>query len=152
MPCLFQARIIGLLIPLINLNKETVTKIQTLSIQTLLAIFSVVILFHISILLGLLPMEITWGGRLKTREDMFVFEFISISVVLGMIITLLIKGNYLKVKISEKIINGILWACLIIFLLNTVGNFFAKTWIEKSFSLVTLFFSYLFWIILRNKN
>jgi len=84
---------------------------------------------------------------------MYVFEIISILINLFLGFVLLIKGNYLKKLIPTKAMNIILWVFLFIFGLNTIGNIFAETLFEKSFSLLTLIFTYLIWTILKkNKN
>ncbi|HEY1023819.1 MAG TPA: hypothetical protein VGE26_01540, partial [Sphingobacteriaceae bacterium] len=46
----------------------------------------------------------------------------------------------------------VLWIFLVIFLLNTVGNMFAKTTFEQTFAVITLLFSVLIWNILRKKK
>ncbi len=46
----------------------------------LIGIAVLAIFFHFLILLKIIPYDITWGGRLKSDEEMFVFETISIIV------------------------------------------------------------------------
>ena len=111
-----------------------------------------VILFHLCIMLKIVPYEITWGGRLKNESEMYLFETISIIINLFLFLILLIKGNYLERFISMKKINVILWVFFTIFGLNTIGNILAKTYFEKFFALLTLFFSILIWIILRKNK
>ena len=101
------------------------------------------------IMIKIVPYEISWGGRLKNDYDMYVFETISIIINLFLFSILLIKGKYLGGFISNKIVNITLWIFFVLFVLNTVGNIFAKTYFEKFFALLTLFFSTLIWIILR---
>lgn len=123
-----------------------------ISIKLALSLITAVTIFHFSILLGIIPYEITWGGRLKNDSEMYVFETISILVNLILGCTLLIKGNYTKPIISSRVVNTILWLFLFLFVFNTIGNLFAKTNFEKLFSLLTLSFSLLIWIILRKKH
>ena len=111
-----------------------------------------VILFHLCIMLKIVSYEITWGGRLKNESEMYVFETISIIINLYLFLTLLIKGNYIKRLISMKKVNVTLWVFFAVFLLNTIGNIISKTYFEKFFALLTLFFSILIWIILRKEN
>jgi hypothetical protein len=105
--------------------------------------------FHLFILLKVIPYDISWGGRLTNDTEMYVFESISILVNLFLFSLLLIKGNYLKEIIPERIVNVLLWIFLVLFALNTVGNIFAETNFEKGFTVLTLSFSVLIWIILR---
>jgi len=121
------------------------------SIKILLALLSAVILFHISVIVKLVPYEIAWGGRLKNDSEMYVFESISIIIILFLGLVLLMKGNHVKFRFSVKAINIILWIYLGLFLLNTIGNIFAKTNFEKTFAVLTFLFAILIWTILKNK-
>jgi membrane protease YdiL (CAAX protease family) len=120
-------------------------------IKLLLFLLSIVTAFHLSIIVKLIPYDITWGGRLKNDNEMYVFETISIFVNLFLISTLLIKGNYLKIRLNEKGINIVLWIFFFLFILNTIGNVVASTNFEKSFSVLTLILAILIWNILKKK-
>ncbi|NJB84239.1 magnesium-transporting ATPase (P-type) [Wenyingzhuangia aestuarii] len=109
-----------------------------------------IILFHLSIILKIVPYEITWGGRLKNDSKMYVFETISILINCFLCFILFVKGKFIREFLSMKIVNISLWIFVIIFGLNTVGNILAKTNFEKFFSLLTLTFTILIWIILHN--
>jgi len=113
---------------------------------------AIITLFHLSILAKIIPYELTWGGRLENDQEMYVFEILSVLINLFFAFILLIKGGYVRSYISMKVVNAFLWVFLILFVLNTVGNVFAKTLIEKSFAILTLLFSYLIWLILRYKE
>ena len=115
----------------------------------MLWLLAAVMLFHLSIVLKIIPYENTWGGRLKNDGEMYVFETISLVVNLFLFSILLIKGKYVKEYLSQKVVNIILWFFIILFGLNTVGNILAETNFEKAFALVTLTFVILIWIILR---
>lgn len=119
------------------------------AINTLIFFLALVILFHICIVLKIIPYDITWGGRLKNDVEMYIFETNSILINAFLILMLLIKGGYLKEFISIKIVNIFLWIFFGLFLLNTIGNLFAKTNFEKFFTILTLAFSILIWIIMR---
>jgi hypothetical protein len=117
----------------------------------LLGILSLALLFHLCILIKLIPYQITWGGRLTNDTEMYVFETISISVNLLLMLVVFAKANYIRPFLSEKIMNIVLWFFVAVYLLNTIGNLFAKTLLEKSFSLLTLVLAYLIWQILRKQ-
>ena len=123
-----------------EINKSANIKIVT-------SISIVAILFHILILLKIIPYEITWGGKLKTDEEMYVFETFSILVNLFFIFVLLQKGVFIKPFLEKKTVSIILWIFLAIFVLNTIGNLFAKTTFEKGFTILTLVNSILLWKI-----
>ena len=122
-------------------------------IKILLCLLAAVTLFHIGIIAKIIPYEVTWGGKLNNDAEMYVFEIISILINRFLGFVLLIKGNYLIKLIPTKVVNIILWVFLFVFGLNTIGNIFAETLFEKSFSSITLIFTYLIWTILKkNKN
>lgn len=122
------------------------------AIKIILSIVAAVTLFHLSILVKITPYEITWGGRLKTDAEMYVFESISIAINLLLALALLIKGNYLKQVVSMRFVNIILWIFLVLFGLNTIGNVVAETMLEKSFAILTLALAVLIWIVLKAKD
>lgn len=123
-----------------------------ISIKILLSLLIAVILFHISIICKVVPYDIAWGGRLETDSAMYIFESISILIILFLGLVLLMKGNYVQFQFKNQTINIILWAFIAIFLLNTIGNIFAKTSFEKLFAGVTFVFAILIWTILKNKK
>ena len=63
---------------------------------------------------------------------------------------LLMKGDYVQFKFSKKTINIILWIFFGIFILNTIGNIFAKTNFEKLFAIITALSALLLWNIEKN--
>lgn len=118
-------------------------------IKLFLGILVAIILFHFCIILKIIPYDITWGGRLKNDGEMYGFETISILINLFLVWILLMKANLVKYQFSARTITIILWVFFTIFVLNTVGNIFAKTLLEKLFVLLTGFFAFLLWKINR---
>ena len=125
-------------------------KIKTY-INLVLAILFTVIVFHGCIMLKLIPYNIAWGGNLTNDRDMYVFEISSILINLFLTFIVLLKGKYMKINFNDKFIYITLWIFFGIFILNTIGNIFAKTTFEKMFSLITLSLAVLIWLILRKK-
>ena len=118
------------------------------AIKLLTSLLTLVIVFHVLILLGSIPYTIAWGGRLKSREEMLVFETVSILLNVFLIGVLALKAKNLKHKFADSV----LWIFFGIFSLNTVGNLLAETNFEKYFSIVTLIFALLLWKIVRAKS
>ena len=121
------------------------------AVKVMLGLLSMVILFHLLIIIEMVPYKIAWGGKLQTDGQMYVFEGFSILINLFLLFILLIKGRYIKPQFSERTIKIVLWIFLILFILNTIGNLFANTHLERIFALLTLIFSFLIWIVLRPK-
>jgi hypothetical protein len=113
----------------------------------ILAIGAIAIGFHLLVLLGVIPYEIAWGGRLTSVSEMVVFELLSIAINLLFLFLVLQKANWIKRRWSEKKISLGLWIFFFLFLLNTIGNLFAVTAFERSLSMVTFVISVLvFWL------
>jgi hypothetical protein len=113
-----------------------------------LTIAVLTIVFHCLILVKVVPYTIAWGGRLKDDKQMYVFESLSIIILLLLIAVLLMKGDYISSIINGKALDVILWIFFGLFLLNTVGNLFAKTKFEKYFAIITGILAVLMWMIL----
>lgn len=127
---------------------KIISKKQALKI--IIVLLSVVMIFHLLIIFEIIPYTIVWAGKLKSVQEMRVFECISLLIGSLNIAVLLLKGNYIKNKIPTSIINGILWAFVALFSLNTIGNLFAETMIEKVvFTPLTLVSAILIFIIVR---
>lgn len=122
------------------------------AIKMMLGLIGLVILFHLGILLKIIPYHIAWGGRLTNDQEMYVFEIISIVVNVLLLLVLLMKGRFIRFQFPPQVVRVVLWVFFFLFILNTIGNIFAQTWFEKSFAIVTLLlFSFLIWSILRDK-
>ena len=117
------------------------------SIKIFLGLLTAVILFHICIIAKIIPYDIAWGGRLTNDTEMYVFETISIFINVFLTWILLMEGNFIKFKFSSKTIHIILWVFFGLFVLNTIGNIFAKTNFEKFFAVLTGLFAILIWNI-----
>ena len=124
------------------MKKNKLTYINILTGITVLAT-----IFHLLILVRVIPYEITWGGRLKTVEEMYVFETISILINSFFIFILLQRGEYIRYFLGKKTVNIVLWIFFTIFALNTIGNVFAETNFEKYFAILTLINAILIWAI-----
>lgn len=120
------------------------------AIKILLVLHSLVILFQVLVLLQILPYHIVWAGKINTKEQMFDFMSVSILINVLLILILLIKWKNITNNTSNKIINGLIWAFVLIFALNTIGNLFSESWIELIFgTTLTIISSFLCWRIVK---
>ncbi|WP_339815875.1 hypothetical protein [uncultured Imperialibacter sp.] len=101
-----------------------------LAVHAMIALLSLVLVYHLTIITGLIPYEATWGGRLQNREQMLRFETVSILVNLFILTVILIKGGYLKLKLPTMVLKVLLWAFAVLFALNTVGNLASTSVLE----------------------
>lgn len=113
-----------------NLIRKAISAKRATTI--LIGLFVLVLIFHGLVLAEVIPFTVAWGGRLKTYEEMVVFETISIFVNVFLILILLIRAEIIFApRVPKKIIGIILWAFIVLFALNTVGNLFAKNLYEQ---------------------
>ncbi len=118
----------------------------------LIGIFSLILVFHFLVLTGLISYEVAWGGRLKSKNEMIVFETASILLNSLFLFVVLVKANYLIISISSVFLKIILWGMVVIFALNTVGNLFAiNPWEKYLATPITLILSLLSYKIAKEK-
>ena len=91
---------------------------------------SVTVIFHFLVLLEIISYENVWAGKLKSVDEMYVYEGFSIVVNCLLILIILVKGQIINPTISPKVINTLLWIFVILFILNTIGNLTSKTSLE----------------------
>ena len=95
-----------------------------------IGIYTLSIVFHLLVIIQIIPSSIVWGGRLTNQQELFIFESISIVLnVFFLLIMLLVNGS-IKVKVRAFFIRGIVWLMSCLFILNTLGNLIAKSSIE----------------------
>lgn len=119
----------------------------------LLGSLSLFLLFHILVMLGVIPFEIVWGGRLTSRSQMLRSETVSVLVNIVMIAVVAIKAKVINVELPYVFIRVILWMMFLLFLLNTIGNIFSLNKFEQMvFTPVTLVLSLLSLRLALEKN
>lgn len=102
-----------------------------LSVNLMLGLLSATILFHLAVITRYIPYTVVWGGRLENDEAMQLLESFSLFINIFLSILIMIKGGYLNIGVPMKLINIVLWIFVVLFSLNTVGNIFAATILEK---------------------
>jgi len=116
--------------------------------QISLVLFGIMALAHFCLIIGIVffdyvRLDILWGGRMETKEQLLVFEIVSFCVTLFCIFVVLVQSERLKAKWFQTASRISLWILFVLFLLNTVGNIIAKSSIEKSFAIITLLLAFL---------
>ena len=123
------------------------------ALNTLLGLFSVVIIFHLSVITQIIPYKIVWAGKLNSAKEMYAFEITSITINLFFVVILLIIAHYIKHTIHERLLNLILWMFLVLFVFNTIGNLMAETAFERFvFTPMTLLAAVLIWVVVRRRR
>jgi hypothetical protein len=101
-----------------------------LAVITLIILMSLLILYHILILIGIIPSDFVWSGRLENQEQVIQFEAVAIFTSIIVMIVITQKMKYLKQKKRSKVINIGLWIIFAYFVFNIVGNLTSKTTLE----------------------
>jgi hypothetical protein len=104
-------------------------RIASVGMLVMLTFFVVV---HALILLGIVPFQMVWGGRLTEHSRMVVFESVSLVVNLLMILVVLVQAGRLRLKVKAIVLKVALWAMALLFGLNTLGNALSNNTLEKS--------------------
>jgi hypothetical protein len=126
---------------------------KEIAIKLMLSMLILIIVFHALILTQIIPYTIVWAGKLKTINEMYVFEIISISINLLLILLLLLKGRSIQNNSSNKLVNGVLWAFIILFAFNTIGNLTSETLFEKIvFTPLTFISAILLWVVVKKNE
>ena len=110
-------------------------------------------LFHVLVLVKIIPSDMVWGGRLQSESEMYTFELVSLALNMFFLSVILVKSKILKVKIPDKIITVILWLMFALFLINTAGNLLSNNQLEKIiFTPITILLSIFSFILARDKQ
>lgn len=88
------------------------------------------VLFHLLILFKVISYKIVWGGRLKSDREMYRFEAVSITVNLALL-TVMYLWTIDQPWLSETFFTICFWSMFGLFLLNTLGNLFSKSMLER---------------------
>jgi len=104
---------------------------ERLAIYGLLSILGTILIFHTLVFVQIIPYEIVWAGRMKSVEEMRQFESVSMIINSIFFLVVLMRANILKLGNHPLKIKVLLWVMVILFFLNTIGNLFAVTHLEK---------------------
>ena len=97
----------------------------------IITVNTLALFMHFLILLNILPHDFVWGGRLQNKEDIIIFESISIIVQLLFISIILIKAGYILIGKYKKTANFFTWILFGLMVLNTLGNLSSNSDLEK---------------------
>jgi uncharacterized membrane protein YfcA len=113
----------------LNKKKELLTS-ETAA--RLVAIVSgITILFHVLVMLGVVPYEVVWGGRVTDNSQLMKLEAVSISINI-LIFGITVAGiRHRKTGKYHLLYKIFFWLLTILFLLNTLGNLASNNKTEK---------------------
>lgn len=98
--------------------------------KTLAAFLSLLLIFHLLVLFGILPSDIVWGSQLTNKEMLIYMETTSLAVTIVFLSNTII---YIKDKSNptfRKLARVLLWFMACYFLLNTINNILSENNLE----------------------
>ena len=120
------------------------------TIKMFLVINAVMLILQLLILVKIIPYHVFWVGKINPEEQLAPFMSISILMDVILISVLLIKLKDIQGKIFKNVANGILWAFVLIFALNTIKNLFSDNLIVLVFgTTLAIISSFLCWRIVK---
>lgn len=95
--------------------------------QILFILLSAIVVFHLLVLAKIVPQNVVWGGNFNDYNSLLPFEIISLLLNISFI--LLVRH---RVRRAASTLGRIgMWFMFVLFALNTLGNLFAETWVER---------------------
>src|SRR5215212_1144592 len=103
------------------MNKLISTKLAG---NLLLGSLGLLAVFHILLLLSIIPADIVWGGAIQnSTTSLFPLEMISLLVTLLFAVVIAAKAGYIKAFRFQTAVNIGVWVVFGILLLSMVANF-----------------------------
>ena len=103
---------------------------ELLALRLMIVLFGAVLIFHLVVIVGIIPFTIIWGGKMKTYDDMLVMEGISIGINLLFLGIAFLRFSQRNNATLVNKLRIAFWLFFVIFSLNTLGNLFAETLTE----------------------
>lgn len=123
------------------------------AVMVMLVLLGVVLLFHFLVLLGIIPFDIVWGGKLQSVQQMLVFETVSVLLNALLFWLILAKANWVKWPLPRWVLHALLVSFTVLFVLNSIGNLLAEKTLETLlFTPITILFSLLCFRIVLQKQ
>ena len=101
--------------------------------KILIFLFSFALIYHILILVKIVPYKLAWGGRLKSDQEMYVFESFSLVLNFLFLLFVAIQLKFITILLHPLFCKTIWWFLAIVFAINTIGNTMAIYPFEKYF-------------------
>src|SRR5574339_351824 len=107
----------------------------------LLFSLGLLLIFHVLVLLRVVPADIIWGGQIKgVPKNLVTLETVALLVTALFILIVAAKTGYLRTGKWSGVVNVGLWLIFAYLLLNTLGNLASGISVEKLiFAPITIF-------------
>ena len=82
------------------------------------------------VVFDIVPLEYLWGGRMQTKDELLLFEILSLVIQVLCYWVVVLKRKHIKMGQHNLVVESVIWILCIVFFLNTIGNLVAKTRME----------------------
>lgn len=98
----------------------------------LLAAFGLLAIFHILVLLRVIPADIVWGGQIQgVPSNLVTLETVALVITLVFLLLITAKLGYIQAGKLSGAVNVGIWLIFAYLLLNTLGNLASGVSAEK---------------------
>jgi len=104
---------------------------ERLALVMLAIILSIMSVFHLLVILGVIPFGMIWGGQMKQRGQIILPELFSLCFTLIMLLIVFTRAGWNRLNIPPQITRIAFWTMFGIFILNTLGNLSSVNLFEK---------------------
>lgn len=98
--------------------------------QILTVILGLMILFHLLVIIGIVPASWVWGDK-APRESILPLELIAIVITFSFILFLKIKMRYVNMGQKNKPVNVVLWIIAAFLAFNALANLISSATVEN---------------------
>ena len=102
-----------------------------LACDLLISLLIILLIFHLLVLLKVIPYDIIWGGQITDSFSLIIYEGIAIFLTIIFILIIALKAGYIIAGRLSKVINITAWLVFGYFLFNTIGNLTSAVNTEK---------------------
>lgn len=108
--------------------------------------------YHLAALAGLVPLDMVWGGKLQSRDELLVMELVSLLINLLLLLLVYVRTATASRFKSHVVLTVLCWVLVALFTFNTLGNLVAvNKWETILFTPVTAMLAYAFARLALNK-
>lgn len=113
----------------------------------LFAAFGLLFIFHILVLLGVIPADIVWGGMIQgAQTNLITLELIALLVTLLFMLIIAARLGYVQAGRLSGMVNIGVWLIFVFLLLNTLGNLASGVSFETLvFAPITIILAFCAW-------
>jgi len=98
----------------------------------LLILFFLLAVFHVLVLLRVVPSNMVWGGRTAaSTSNLVLLEIVALLVVFLFMLIIVAKVGYIQLFKSRKALNVCIWIIFAYMLLNAIANLASPVAVER---------------------